>query len=57
MTNPFQDPFFQRAFLEAGPNDVVQFYMPFHSSKLFGITGKTALLFIEKYLLGKKVAG
>jgi hypothetical protein len=36
-------PFFQRAFLAAGPDDVVEFYLPFRTSKLFGLTGETVL--------------
>jgi len=36
-------PFFQRAFLEAGPDDVVEFYLPYRTSRLFGLTGETVL--------------
>lgn len=36
-------PFFQRAFLEAGPDDVVEFYLPYRAPKLFGLTGQTVL--------------
>jgi len=36
-------PFFQGAFLEAGPDDVVEFHLPYRASKLFGLTGKRVL--------------
>ena len=36
-------PFFQRAFLEAGPDDVVEFHLPYRAPKLFGLTGRTVL--------------
>jgi hypothetical protein len=36
-------PFFQRAFLDAGPEDLVEFYLPATSQKLLGLSGDTHL--------------
>jgi hypothetical protein len=36
-------PFFQRAFLEAGPEDLVEFYLPLTEKRMLGLSGQTLL--------------
>jgi len=48
-------PHFQRAFLEAGPEDVVEFYLPLQAKKLLGLSGQTFLTRGRAFVKGDRL--
>ena len=47
--------FFQKAFLKAGPDDIVEFYLPFRSKKLLGVSGHSFLTRGRAFVIGEKL--
>jgi len=48
-------PHFQRAFLEAGPQDQVEFYLPLEKAKLLGVSGQTLLTRGRAFIRGHEL--
>ncbi len=48
-------PHFQLAFMDAGPEDVVEFYLPFQAKKMLGLSGQTFLTRGRAFMRGGRL--